>query len=151
MSADAAWQRFTKAEQDMVVARMQLIATDWEPVVRRALATEDKETALRLLQTLPDDRTVPFAYDLLPLALRSKPYVAMVRERLASLGPGWLSMHARDFVEQAMTSTDSTEEEFRQLAHLLRELDELELLSLVVEAAQNSDDPDIREVAEDFG
>lgn len=31
-------------------SRMALIATDWEPVVRRALSTADNETALRLRQ-----------------------------------------------------------------------------------------------------
>lgn len=151
MSADAAWRRFTDAEREMIGARMALVATDWEPVVRRALSTADKETALRLLQLLPDDRTVPFADALLPLALRSKPYVAIVRELLRSLGPGWMSANARDFVEQTISSPDATEEEFHRLAELLVELNEPELLKMVVDAAGRSDDPDIREVAEDYG
>lgn len=148
---ELAWRRFTEAEREMVVARMELIATDWEPVVRHALSTSDKEAALRLLQLLPDERTVPFADDLLPLALRSKPYVAIVRELLASLGHGWMSANARDFVERTISAPDATYEEFRRLAELLKALDEPELLTLVVDAAGTSDDPDILEVAEDFG
>jgi hypothetical protein len=135
----------------MVGARMALMATDWEPVVRDALSTSDKETALRLLQILPDERTVPFANALLPLTLRSKPYVGIVRELLASLGHGWMSANGRDFVEHTISSSDATEEEFRRLAELLDELNEPELLALVVDAARRSDDPDILEVAEDYG
>lgn len=151
MSADAAWRRFTAAERELIGARMALVASDWEPVVRRALSTADTETALRLLQVLPDERTVPFADALLPLALRSKPYVAIVRELLRSLGPGWMSANARAFVEQTISSPDATEEDFHRLAELLVELDEPELLKMVVDAAGRSGDPDIREVAEDYG
>lgn len=151
MSSETAWQKFTDAERAMIEARMALIATDWEPVVRRALSTSDKETALRLLQILPDERTRPFADALLPLALRSKPYVGVVRQLLASLGPGWMSANARDFVEQTISSPNATEEEFHRLAELLDELNEPDLLKMVVDAARRSDDPDIREVAEDYG
>jgi hypothetical protein len=93
---------------------------------------------------------VPFTDALLPLALRSKPYVAIVRELLRSLGPGWLSANARDFVERTLSSPDATDEEFHRLAELLVELDEPELLKMVVDAAGRSDDPDIREIAEDY-
>jgi len=150
VSPELAWQRFVEAERKMVVTRMALIATDWEPVVRDALSTSGKETALRLLQILPDKRTVPFADALLPLALRSKPYVGIVRELLASLGHGWMSANGRDFVERTISSPDATEEEFRRLAVLLDELNKPELLALVVDAARRSDDPDILEVAEDY-
>lgn len=151
MSADEAWSELKRTEAAMVQARMAFMATDWGPVLRRALETWDGvPTALGLLRILPRERVEPFAGGLLAMAVVTHGQIGIVRELLASLGPGWMSANARGFVEDTIASPDATDEQFRRLAELLRELDELELLTLVVAAAAESEDPDIREVAEDF-
>jgi hypothetical protein len=135
----------------MIEARTALMATDWEPVVHRALiGWDDVGTALRMLEVLPPERLSAFADALLPMAIVTHGHLGTVRRLLASLGRGWMSANARDFVEQTISSPASTYEEFRRLAELLRELDEAELLDLLVEAARTDDDPDIVEVADDF-
>jgi hypothetical protein len=83
--------------------------------------------------------------------VREKPYVAIVRELLRSLGPGWMTANAREFVERTISSPHCTEEDFHRLAELLVELSEPKLLEMVVDAAGRSDDPDIRDVAHDYG
>lgn len=152
MSGEEAWSVFKQADQAMVQARMAFMASDWEPVLRTALETWDHvPTALGLLRILPAERVAPFGDVLLEMAIVTHAQIGVVRELLARLGPGWMSANARGFVERTIASPGSTDEQFRRLAELLRELDEPDLLALVVAAAARSEDPDIREVAEDFG
>jgi hypothetical protein len=62
-----------------------------------------------------------------------------------------MTANAREFVERTISSPHSTEEDFHRLAELLVELSEPKLLEMVVDAAGRSDDPDIRDVAHDYG
>jgi hypothetical protein len=70
------------------------------------------------------------------------------REALGRVDPGWLSTALAPEVER--TLPDADDEVFRRLAELLDHLGQEALLARVVSAAEDSDDEDIREVADDF-
>jgi hypothetical protein len=146
-----AWAAYVEAEGRMHAARMRLMKLDVAEVLPAALHSFDgRGAALRLLDGLPSSWTDRFVADLLRLAIVTHPEIGTTRRLLASADPDRIDESIGPFTERVIADPASTWEEYRRLAELLDELGRAGLLRRLVEAAQASSDPDIREVADDF-
>jgi hypothetical protein len=85
---------------------------------------------------------------LIDLAAVSHSDIQLVRDVILSIDRQWLAIHIEPEVDRVLDNAQEYEE-FRRLAELLKMMESPHLASLVARAAA-SDDPDIREVAQDF-
>ena len=147
----ARWQAVVDAERQHQLAAAAFTMPEMLAVLREVLRDgPGQATAVRLVRTLPDDRVRDLVPELVQAALISRPEILVpAREALGRLDAGWLSLALRPEVERVLPDADW--EVYRRLAELLRHLGQEALLARVVAAAAESDDEDVREVADDFG
>jgi hypothetical protein len=105
---------------------------------------------LSYLSTGPPDRLKPFLDLLMRRALESGREMEHLRALLAQVEPALLEPHLTGLVEEVIGAGDEAWDRYRRLAELLDVLACPALLRRVVEVAAQSDNADIREVAEDF-
>jgi hypothetical protein len=149
--APALWSGLLDAERQYVAARRAVVGlgdrlTD---VLRSALGQPaQRGTALRLLLVVDVERRLEVFPELVRLAAVGHSDVGLVREVIGSLPHYWVEANIGREVRPLLD--DGGYEEYRRLAELLQGLDS-GLLSELVDRARRSEDPDIREVADDFG
>lgn len=148
---DELWRQLVAAENAFFAARMALFQSgaDIPGLVVRALDDPSgRGTALRLLPLLDEDARRQVFPQLVELASWGHGYTRDIRDIILSLDRSWVLTHVPPEVDRVLQQSP-TYEEYRRLAELLRML-ESPYLSSLVHAAAASDDPDIREVANDF-
>ncbi|GAA2630206.1 hypothetical protein [Paractinoplanes durhamensis] len=141
-----------------------LVAAEWEHAHRRAEfyqqarsrtdvitaalagSSADQSTALRFLAVLPDD--VPAVLDRLIELSLSHRWSLEARQAIA---PAWRAGRLPDLPRKVLARLqDADDDEYRRLAELLLHLQATAELHELVKRAEQSTDPDIREVADDF-
>ncbi len=152
------WQQLVDAERRYYAAKMALVEArsilaksdaDLYDLIRRGLCTvPERGTALRLLSTLDEDIRRKLFPILIDLASVGHADIKLVREVILSIDVHWLEENISAQVERVLRESD-TYEEYRRLAELLR-LMRSPSLSMLVDRAASSADPDVREVAKDF-
>jgi hypothetical protein len=145
------WTELVAAESDLYAARRRFVAeaVDEESVLREALGQPSRGTALRLLVSRPEDLRAALLPELVELAAAGPADVALCRDAIASLPESVLRERGLERLVLDVLA-GASDWEFRRLAELLDRVDRT-LLAQLVELAAASEDPDIREVADDFG
>jgi len=136
--------------------RIQEVFSIWsqienkEQVMRDALTSVlSRGAVLRLLVCLGDDIKKLLFADLVELASVGHSDIALVRAVVKSLPRKWL-LETIDLEANAVLDRTGDEETYRRMAELLADIDE-ELLASIVTRARESENADVREVANDFG
>jgi hypothetical protein len=155
------WRRLVAADNRYDVARMDLYRVQSEllksnidivAIIQRALETvTDRGAALRLLLELDEPVRREMFSRLVELASVGHRDIQLVRDVILSLDRDWTLEHIPDQIGKVLEQAPPSEsyEEYRRLAELLDMLHSPYLAALVQKAGQ-SNDIDIREVAEDF-
>lgn len=145
------WASLSNAEARFFEARMDFMRSvvDLEGTLRRGLGTpHQRGTALRLLLILDEGIRRALFSALLPLAIEVHSDTRLSRDVIASIDGRW---RGRKLHQQLPDLLDSGgPEEYRGAAELLRQLDS-SLLDWVLARAAGHIDPEVREVAVDFG
>jgi hypothetical protein len=144
------WRRLVASERQFVEARMAFLvqAVDRIAVLRQALwNAADRGTALRLAPYLREDELKELCGDLLRLAVITHAEIAQTRDALALLPRSWLIAKIRDGLDSLLWP--ESEEQYRRLLELVSALDE-ELAAVIATRALQHQDPEVREVGEDF-
>jgi hypothetical protein len=144
------WRSIVDAERAFQLACAALTMPEMMSVLHEVLPSgHGRETALRIIRSLPDERVMELVPQLYQAALISRSDILVpAREALGRVDSGWLFAALAPEVER--TLPDADDEVYRRLAELLDHLGQEALLARVVTAAEDSDDEDILEVADDF-
>ncbi|MBL7496589.1 hypothetical protein I6A84_19540 [Frankia sp. CNm7] len=147
------WEELAEAENTYFAIRMRMFAAGAETQLRKALATpRGRRTALRVLLEAPAELRMDLIEPVFEATLGSTAEVATARAVLRLVDPGWLTMALRPLLLQRFS--DSREpidwSEYRRAAELLGELGQPALLGLLLSLGSETDDPDVREVVDDF-
>ena len=144
------WAAIVAADQQLARVRAEFYqdAEARHEVLLAALqgSNWDCGAALAYLEALPDD--VPELLDQLVEHAMSHRWALAARRAIAA---GWSEKVApvlRQIIERRLGTADP--DDYRRIAELLLHLGEREGLRMLVESARKKDDPDIREVADDF-
>ena len=152
-AVDPLWRRYVAAESEYLRARVELFAGDPLPALKAALDSTDFRSALRILEEVGPGRpdlVLGVVPELFSHALGVTPDCTTARRILATLPPHVLAPRLPALVEQFLNGPANDYEEYRGLALLLDDLKLHALLSKVLDAAANSANPDLRDVAEEF-
>lgn len=145
------WVGLCRAEARFFEARMDFMRSvdDLEGTLRLGLQVpHQRGTALRLLLILDEGIRRALFDSVLPLAIEAHSDTRLSRDVIASIDGRWRS---RVLGPQLSALLDfGGPEEYRGAAELLRQL-KSSLLGQVLARAADQPDPDIREVAADFG
>jgi hypothetical protein len=143
------WQSVFEGERAFIQARMDFLArcTDRVAVMRRALHTSQRGTALRLVFYLTPEERLQLFDDLLGLASVGHSDIGLVREAILSLPREWVIANIEDRAEPLLQA--GNEEEYRRLLELYFSLDAEVTLRLAQRARQHANG-EIREAGEDF-
>lgn len=106
---------------------------------------------MNLLMMEPPELTMPLLPELFDLSTRINGQVGYAREVLNRLESGWLFIALRPLIAARLDASDVDYEDFRRIAEALEQWDQHKHLSELVARAEGSDDPDVLEVADDFG
>jgi hypothetical protein len=148
---DQLWSDLLLAERQFADARGRLLATHGslhsvlEPALRDPT---QRRTALRVLQTLDEPTRREYFSTLVELASVAHVDIMLVRDVLLSLDTVWVRSNIWLQIEETL-KTQGTDEEYRRYAEILHIID-ARLLGKLVGLALQSEDADVREVAEDF-
>ena len=149
------WQEFVALDRQHHAARMELLRDSQSgalllPVLRKALGkVDERAAALRLLAFLDESVRRELLPELVYLAAFGHRDIRLVRDVILTFDQQWLEDHLPREIEHVLQGPDPYEE-YRRFAELLRLLRSPYLETLLGQAAAN-DNPDIQEVAEDFG
>lgn len=147
-----AWQRFVAAERKYSAAAARLREKGCDQVIRSALSTGEEFRAAIVF--LADRRPRRFLSDnldlLLPLAVQGGWEQGIVRDLLGLVDPATLRSALPGLVDRVVDGPGDRYLELLGLMTLLKSLGEAALLHRVTRTALASDDPDVREAAEDF-
>ncbi|GLX03547.1 hypothetical protein [Microbispora sp. NBRC 16548] len=144
------WEAIIAAEQQSARLRADFYrhAASRAETLSAALrgSTWDRGAALTFLQTFPSD--VPaLLRPLVELAL-SQAWALDARRAIARGRRDLVLPRLRDMVVERLPTADA--EDLRRMAELLGSIEAWQILRVLVQNAAGSDDPDAREVAEDF-
>jgi hypothetical protein len=149
------WDELVRAKRAYLLRRMLLFSPNNDPVplLRAALASNTSDVAIGELDKMAEHRTdlvrslVP---DLFPHTLGLHPICGKARHILHVLDPTELQPLLTPMVDAFLADPTMGWQEFRGLGMLLDQPGLDALLARVTATAAQSDDLDIREVAEDF-
>jgi hypothetical protein len=149
------WDELVRARRTYLLQQMFLLSPNNDPVplLRAALASDTSDVAIEELDMMAEHRTdlvrslVP---DLFPHTLGLHPICGKARHTLHVLDPTELQPLLTPMVDAFLADPTMGWQEFRSLGMLLDQPGLDGLLARVTATAAQSDDLDIREVAEDF-
>lgn len=107
----------------------------------------ERATALQLCLYLTESERQALFDELVKLASIGHCDIELVRQAILSLPLSWLSTHIETVAESLLEK--GTDEEYRRLLELYINIDE-DLAQRLVKRALQHEEPDIREVGEDF-
>jgi hypothetical protein len=144
------WTALVSAEQERARRRVDFYrdAQSRAEILGQALngSAWDRGTALNFLRTLPDD--VPTLLDRLVDHALTHTWALEARQAIAQAPRDQIQPRLRGIVAAMLPAAE--DDEYRRLAELLAHLEHWSTLHELVEQAMTHDDPDIREVGEDF-
>lgn len=146
-----AWRRAVAASTALSAAANELerdYPTTYE-TLRRELHGTEQTAVLFLLRYLDVDYTVALIDDLVAMSISGR-YAVRVRENLGRL-PHADAAHVVPAAVWRQLDKTNDGEAYLMLAKLLEDLGLTDALGELLRRAQASDDPDIQEVAEDYG
>jgi hypothetical protein len=144
------WHKVFEKEIAYIHARQDFIknCTDRTGLIKKALHNPtERGTALRLIEYLKLEERQSLFDDLVDLASVSHSDIELCREVILSLPKTWVLTNIEKSDEPLLK--DGTDEEYRRLLELYIDIDR-ELAQRLAMRALQHDDPDIREVGEDF-
>jgi len=144
------WHKVFDQETAYIQSRQDFFnnCTDRIGVIRKALHNPtERGTALRLIEYLEVEDRQSLFDDLLDLASVSQSDIELCRKVILSLPKTWVLANIEKSAEPLLQ--DGTDEEYRRLLELYLDIDRELAQRLAIRALQH-DDPDIREVGEDF-
>lgn len=151
MNGKQPWEEVVAAEGVYLETRRQMFEAGAEEQLSLALQSPTgRGSALRVLRDSPLEVLMGVLPGLFDAASSTHPQVGLAREVLGRVDSGWLSTALVPLVESRLQNKASDWSDYRRLAECLSEIGQSRLLAVVVERADQSDDDDIREVAEDF-
>ncbi len=129
---------------------MAMFVAGAEEQLRRGLTdVGGAPIALRVLGDSPIELTMGL-FDRVFWATQSNGLVRLARELVAKLDPGWLFVALPPLVRARLDSPEADYADYRRIAGLLTEVDQIALLADLVAKARTSVDPDILEVADEY-
>lgn len=144
------WATLVSADKQLAGARAEFYqrAGDRRSVLAAALrgSAWDRGAALSFLEALPDD--VPSLLDELVDNALSVRWALAARRAIAAGQPVVVTPLLTEIVRGRLAAADA--DDFRRLAELLRHLGAVEPLASLLSEARQSDDPETRQVADDF-
>lgn len=144
------WSRVIDATDAVIAAREKLSGADAVAVLRVALMNgAERQAAERLAWHLSEEELRELLPELYQAATITHRSILTTRQLIVRLDKDWLAHSLVPLVEATLAEGD--EEAYRRLAELLAHLEQYGLLARLVEVAAESDDDEIREIAEDFG
>ncbi len=145
------WREVVAAEMVYYEKRQKMFDAGAEQQLRIALSDPTGvATALRILGDAPVELAMSLFDLVFDRAVRTHGPVAAARQVMARLDSGWLFLALRPLVAARLRDPSADWEDYRRVAEVLEQLDQLSILEEVVAIALRSTDPDVREVAEDY-
>lgn len=144
------WHKVFEKETAYIQARQDFIKNykDRVGVFKKALNNPtERGTALRLIEYLNLEERQSLFDKLIDLASVSHSDIELCRKAILSLPKNWLLANIEKSAEPLLQ--DGTDEEYRRLLELYIDIDR-KLAQRLAQRAVQHDDPDIREVGEDF-
>jgi hypothetical protein len=144
------WHKVFEKEIAYIQSRQDFInnCTDRIGLIKKALHNPtERGTALRLIPYLKLEERQSWFDVLVDLASVSHSDIELCRKAILSLPKTWVLANLENSAEPLLQ--DGTDEEYRRLLELYIEIDRELAQRLAIRALQH-DDPDIREVGEDF-
>jgi hypothetical protein len=144
------WQKVFDQETAYIKARQDFLNNSPDRIgfIKKALHNPtERGTALRLIEYLKLEERQNLFDDLLDLASVSQSDIELCRKAILSLPKNWLLANIEKSAELLLQN--GTDEEYRRLLELYLDIDR-ELVKRLAQRAVEHDDPDIREVGEDF-
>jgi len=144
------WQKLVDSETAYVQSRVNFLKNCSNKVswIQAALHNPaQRGTALRLLNYLSLDDRQSLFQDVLELASVSHSDIDYCRQAILTLPKQWLLANIENAAETLLD--DSSDEEYRRLLELYLQIDLALTQRLTIRALQHNN-PDIREVGEDF-
>lgn len=143
------WKDVQRAESQYAHARMKFFEKAKNPLepLRKALVEGGPNPGgvLRYIECLDDQSVLELLPELIIAASRFQSCSHEAREAILKLPREQVLSNARPIVDQILST--GTEEEFLQLAALLKQLD-VSMLKDLLDRASNHENPDVREVVE---
>lgn len=144
------WHKVFENEIDYIQSRQDFLnnCTDRIRLIKKALYNPtERGTALRLIEYLNIEERQSLFDDLVDLASVSHSDIELCRKAILSFPKMWILTNIEKSAEPLLQ--DGTDEEYRRLLELYLDID-WELAQRLALRALQHDDPDIREVGEDF-
>lgn len=144
------WQKVFEKEIAYIQSRQYFLnnCTDRLGLIKKALRNPtERGTALRLIGYLKLEERQNLFDELVDLASVSHSDIELCRKAIFSLPKSWVLANIEKSAEPLLK--DGTDEEYRRLLELYIDIDRELAQRLAIRALQH-DDPDIREVGEDF-
>ncbi|HEY9650961.1 MAG TPA: hypothetical protein V6C95_09880 [Coleofasciculaceae cyanobacterium] len=144
------WHKVFENEIAYIQARQDFLnnCNDRIGLFKKALNNpSERGTALRLLEYLNLEERQSLFDELIDLASVSHSDIELCRKAILALPTNWLLANIEKSAEPLLE--DGTDEEYRRLLELYIDIDRDLTQKLAIRALQH-DDPDIREVGEDF-
>ncbi len=151
MTQPDAWAELVEVDRLYWAKRMAMFAAGAEEQLRRGLTdVGGAPTALRVLRDSPIELTMDLFHPVFFWATQSNGLVRLARELVAKLDPGWLFVALPPLVRARLDSPEADYADYRRIAELLTEVDQIAVLADLVAKARTSVDPDILEVADEY-
>lgn len=151
MTRPEPWEELVIAEDAYLTKRMAMFEAGAEQQLRLALAdAAGAPTALTVLRDAPVELVMDLVDLIFLRATRTHGHVALARQVIARLDPGWLFLALPPLVKERLNAPEADWEDYRRIAEVLKDLDQLVILEQLVALARTSADPDILEVADDY-
>jgi hypothetical protein len=144
------WRKFIEREFTYIQTRQDFLnyCTDRITLIKKALHNPtERGTALRLIEYVKLEERQSLLDELVNLASVSHSDIELCRKVILSLPKTWVLANIEKSAEPLLQ--DGTDEEYRRLLELYIDIDR-ELTQRLASRALQHDDPDIREVGEDF-
>lgn len=144
------WQKVFDQETAYIQSRQDFLNNCFDRIglIKKALHNpSERGTALRLIEYLKLEERQSLFDDLIDLASVSQSDIELCRKVILSLPKNWLLANIEKSAEPLLQ--DGTDEEYRRLLELYLDIDR-ELTKRLAHRAVEHDDPDIREVGEEF-
>lgn len=152
MSDEDLWHRVISNEWEFIESRIRFMRGCDNKVivslVRRALHTpNERNTALRLIPYLTNERQQFLLNDLIEVASVSHSDIQLCRQVILGLPRGWLLDNIKGSLDKVLSNGLS--EEYKRLIELCEPID-IHLTKDLVEQALGHKDSEVREVGKDF-
>lgn len=144
------WAAVVAAEQQAASARAEFYhnAESRHDVLAAGLhgSRWEQRSALTFLECFPDD--VPALLDQVIDLATSPRWAGPARQAIASNKAEAVVHRVRQLIDMRLENADA--DDYRRLAELLVHLNDTQALRALIERAKSNNDPEIREVGEDF-